>query len=122
MLGLSGQDLLLCAGLAFVVFLAVKTIGSFIKVLFVKHAEMDYLPDDLNLILKRCYSLFPNDVVSFHGREFKRGSIVRVTTDRHKIFEGRLIGVNNQNIVCVITNRYVVAHEMDKIIDISTLQ
>jgi hypothetical protein len=66
-------------------------------------------------IMERCYLLFPREIVQFHGVTFHRGMIVRVVTDKQKVFEGRLIGLSNDNMLCVLTNRYIVAQELHKV-------
>lgn len=77
---------------------------------------------DTKQILERCYTLFPLDSISFHGRQFKRGMKIKITTRQNKIFEGEFIGTNNRNLVCIMTNKLVVAHEMNNISDISLME
>ena len=72
-------------------------------------------------VVEKCASMFPIDTVFFGGRIFNRGMMVKVTTVQKKIIEGELIGRNNMNILCIITKQSIVAHELDKIEDISSI-
>ena len=73
---------------------------------------------DMKRILQRCYRLFPTDIVRFNGVTFHRGMRVHITTSQMKNFEGQLIGLSKENMICVLTNKYIIAHELSKIHDI----
>ncbi len=83
---------------------------------------LNYDKNEMNRILAKCYSLFPNENLNFKGINFKRGMIVRVTTAGNKTFEGRLIGSNSQNVVCVLTKTYIAADILDNISEIIMLE
>ncbi len=74
---------------------------------------------DIKKVLDRCYAMFPLENVSFKGQTFKRGMRVKITTLQDKVFEGELIGTNYRNLVCIMTSRLVVAHELSNIRDIT---
>jgi hypothetical protein len=75
----------------------------------------NYNIKDMDKILQRCYRLFPTDIIQFQGETFHRGMKVHITTDQNKYFEGQLIGLSRQNMICVITNRYIIAQDFGKI-------
>ncbi|MBQ6554273.1 MAG: hypothetical protein IJL89_03470 [Firmicutes bacterium] len=77
---------------------------------------------DLKRVLERCYAMFPLEDVSFKGQVFKRGMRVKITTFQNKVFEGELIGTNYRNLVCIMTSRLVVAHELSNIRDITVVE
>jgi hypothetical protein len=77
---------------------------------------------DLKRVLERCYAMFPLENVSFKGQTFKRGMHVKITTFQDKVFEGELIGTNYRNLVCIMTSKLVVAHELSNIRDITIVE
>ena len=77
---------------------------------------------DLKRVLERCYAMFPLENVSFKGQTFTRGMHVKITTFQNKVFEGELIGTNYRNLVCIMTNKLVVAHELSNIRDITVVE
>ncbi len=77
---------------------------------------------EITFILQKCYNLFPKDIVQFRGKTFKRGMKIRIITSQHKTIEGKLIGMNSQNILCIITKRYIIAHEISGIEDIINVE
>ncbi len=77
---------------------------------------------DIKKVLERCYAMFPLENVSFKGQTFKRGMHVKITTFQDKVFEGELIGTNYRNLVCIMTNKLVVAHELSNIRDITVVE
>lgn len=119
---LSVSDILYAALLALFITWLIQTISKSFRVVISKPAEFNYNPSDTNQILQRCYSLFPKDSIRFHGHIFKRGMNVRITTNQHRIIEGQLIGQNNENMICVLTNRYVVAHDLENIEEILQIE
>lgn len=77
---------------------------------------------DIQLILERCYTLFPTDNINFQGNIIKRGMKIKVTTLQNKVFEGEFIGTNSKNMVCIITNKLVIAYEINNIEKISLIE
>lgn len=53
--------------------------------------------------IDRCKELFPIDVLSFKGKEFKRGMQIRITTIQQNVIVGEFIGLNRVNLVCIKT-------------------
>ena len=77
--------------------------------------------DDIRLVIQRCYKLFPNESVSFNGEVYKRGMKLKIVTLQKKIFEGEFIGCNEKNMLCLLTNKYIIAHEITNIEEIEIL-
>ena len=77
--------------------------------------------EQLKIVLKTCYPLFPIDYVKWNGLTYKRGSLLRVDTGINTSLEGEFVGVSDENMLCLLTARSVVAHELNSIIKISEL-
>ena len=111
------QDILLAAFLAFVITAVIISVWENF-VINRKHPSLsDYQAKDIKKILQRCYRLFPTDIIQFHGATFRRGMKVHITTNQMKDFEGQLIGLSKENMICVLTNKYIIAHELNKVRD-----
>jgi len=109
-LGITFDEFIYCAILAFFVTWFIKNI---IKIRsFLNGQTEEGKRKRIAQIIEKCYTLFPTDIVNFKGSIFKRGMIVKITTMQNKTFVGKLVGMNNKNMVCIITNKYVVAHEI----------
>lgn len=119
-LGLTIEELCYSALIAFFVTWFILNAIKIKRIL--KMISENTMAKDTKQILDRCYALFPLDSISFHGRQFKRGMKVRITTRQNKTFEGEFIGTNNKNLVCIMTNKLVVAHEMNNISDITPME
>lgn len=98
----------------------VEGVSKSFKLLF-KPVEFDYPEHDVKKIMQKCYNLFPKDIIPFNGEVFKRGMIVRVITSQRKVIEGELIGLNNDDMLCLMTSRYVVAHDLRNIEEITLI-
>lgn len=77
--------------------------------------------DDLRMVIQRCYKLFPQDIVQFNGEVYKRGMKLKIVTMQKKSFEGEFIGCNEKNMLCILTNKYIIAHEITNIQEIKIL-
>lgn len=121
-LSLSVDDILLAALLACVItFIIVKISSSFNK-LFSSSVTLSYSQNDLSKVMKRCYKLFPKELLHFKGQTFTRGAWVRVTTNKKKVFEGKFIGINDEDIACFVTKSFIVAQEVEGISNIDLLK
>lgn len=78
-------------------------------------------PKDIASVMERCYSLFPLEKLEYHGITFTRGMKIKITTIANADFEGEFIGGNTKNMVCIKTNRYIIAHKLSNILDITKL-
>lgn len=77
---------------------------------------------DLSAVMQKCKAMFPIETVIFHGKTFHMGMQVRITTTHKRVIEGRLVGKNNMEVLCVITSRYIIAHEIEQIEEIAILE
>ena len=111
----SMRDLILSAVFAFVVTYLIIYVWEYLTLTRKRPALSNYRARDIGKILQRCYRLFPTDIIQFHGVTFRRGMKVHVTTSQKKDFEGQLIGLSKENMICVLTSRYIIAHELNKI-------
>lgn len=76
---------------------------------------------DINAIMNKCYTLFPKDEIVFGGIKYKRGMKIKIVTTANTTFEGEFIGGNEKNMLCIKTNKYIVAHEVKDISSITTI-
>ena len=67
----------------------------------------------------RCKELFPIDVLAFKGREFKRGTQIKVTTIQNNTIIGEFIGLSQANLVCIKTGNQIIAHQLEKIEEVT---
>ena len=75
-------------------------------------------PDQLEEVMQNCYKLFPIDSLSWDGTKFERGSILRVVNSNAIAIEGKFIGLNDENMLCIMTNNSVIAQEIGTISEI----
>lgn len=76
---------------------------------------------DVNNIMKRCYAMFPIPEIDFHGTKYIRGMKIKITTTANTDFEGEFIGGNEKNMLCIKTNKYIIAHELKNIAQIENI-
>ena len=68
----------------------------------------------------RCKELFPIDVLAFNGREYRRGTQIKVTTVQKNTIIGEFIGLSQANLVCIKTvNNKIIAHQLEKIEEVT---
>ena len=72
-------------------------------------------------VIKQCRNMFPLETVNFRGKVFTTGMKVRITTLQKRIIEGEIIGKNDKDILCIMTSQHIIAHELNKIEDITEL-
>lgn len=116
---LGWQQYLFAAAVAYVITYLVHTIAAGKEKR--KNGEKTYVIKTLDRqAVDRCKELFPIDVLSFHGKEFKRGTQIRITTTQRNVIIGEFIGVNRVNLVCIKTGNQIIAHQLEKIADVTT--
>ena len=79
-------------------------------------------PDQLEFIMERCYKLFPIPALNWDGVDYSRGNFLRIITNNNTIIEGKFLGINHDGMVCLMTNHAVVAHEIQAIEDIQSVE
>ncbi len=114
---LTASDVIYCAIAALCITLIIR---NFIRMnRFIKSAHLSVSGNnDIKSALDRCYAIFPLEKFNFHGQTFRRGMKIKITTLQNKIFEGELIGFNTKNMVCIMTSKLIVAHELNNIREI----
>lgn len=118
---LTFQNVFLAMAIAAVVtFIAIKIWGV-LKFAFKYPAELPFSPVNLKQVVERCCLLFPMETIIFRGQSFRRGMKVKITTISKKTFEGQLIGINADNVLCIIAKGIIAADILEHIIDIALI-
>ena len=78
-----------------------------------------YSSNNPKAVIKSCSDIFPRENFSFRGSLFKKGSTISVKTNENGTIIGCLIGVNDDNMICLITKRHIIAHELTHIISVA---
>ncbi len=120
-LPITGEEVMYGAVLALCITIMIK---NFIRVRQILKNARELAQNgqsEVGSIMSRCYSMFPMDEVMFHGTKFTRGMKVKITTITDTYFEGELIGGNDKNMLCIKTNKYIIAHEIKNISDITII-
>lgn len=115
-------DIFFAAVAAFVITHLINRFLRFQKILMGKNSSgMDYSGINESVVMKKCSDMFPIETIYFRGKVFSKGMRVRITTLQKKIIEGELIGKNDMDILCVITGKHIIAHEINKIEDMTDI-
>ncbi len=121
MTSLGAYSYLYAAFMAFLITYIVMKVIALRQVLRKDEFKMEYKEKDRNLAMARLTKMFPIETVNFKGRIFKKGMTVRITTLQKKVFQGEFIGKNDLNVICILTNEHIIAHEMNKISEMISL-
>lgn len=119
---LSGSDIFYAAVAALCLTLIIRNFVRMHRIMSKAVRSAAPNKNDLKMILDRCYTIFPLEMFSFHGQTFRRGMKIKITTLQNKIFEGELIGFNTKNMICIMTSKLIVAHELQNIREIVLLE
>lgn len=68
--------------------------------------------------IDRCKELFQR-CAFVQGQEFKRGTQIRITTLQKNVVIGEFIGMNRVNLVCIKTGNKIIAHQLEKIAEVT---
>jgi hypothetical protein len=109
------QDVLFAAMAAFVVMWLIKTITRVFKSVITRSTRFDFAPRNRETVLEKCCKLFPTEYLWFNDAIYRRGMQVRILTSRDILFEGQFVGVNDENMVCIMSSHQVVAQELTMI-------
>lgn len=112
-IGLTFEEILYAALLAFCITWFINNIIK-IRAILKKATTIN---KDVAAVMNRCYALFPLDKMEFHGITFMRGMRVKITTTANTNFEGEFIGRNARNMICIKTKKYIIAHEINNIVN-----
>lgn len=114
---LSWKDLLYAAVVAFFLTKIILMFSSARRI--DKENNPQVTPKD---VLVRCKLMFPIDTVKFDGKIYTAGMVIKIITHNKKIIEGKLVGRNDSNVLCVITNQHIVVHDISQITQISQIR
>lgn len=109
------EQFIFCAVLAFFLTLVYLYISKRIGNGKENDLERQYGLKEIEDILKRCYLLFPTDNLEIEGNIIKRGMRIRIITNQNKIFEGRFLGANDDEMLCLMTRKFIIAHAIQNI-------
>ena len=109
------QDIVFAAILALILTWLIRTGSRAIKIVVTKSAEIGYNPMESEMVLQRCYNMFPIDNLRFKGAIFRRGMTVRAVMSGKRVIEGRFVGTNEDDMVCFMTHDYVIARKLENI-------
>lgn len=87
-----------------------------------RNVSINYDQRTIKGIIDNCYALFPKESINFRGVIFKRGMRVEVLTQNNRIIKGEIIGMNQDNILCLITSKHIVAHELSQILEMTQIK
>jgi hypothetical protein len=115
------EDIISAAVWALIITMFIRGFSRFFRVM---KSPMDaiYKSGEIADVLKKYYLLFPKDIFTFKGQTVQRGMIVRVTTLKKKVFEGKLVGLSSDNVICIITQKHVIAQGLDDVEEISVIE
>jgi len=115
------EDVMLAAALAAVFTWVINRFIEFMQASKRNAKYSDYRIKDMEKILQKCYDLFPKEILQFDGEIYRRGMKVRIITSQNKIFEGKFLGLNNDNMICLMTRKFIIAHAVKNIDEIENL-
>ena len=67
---------------------------------------------DLEQVLKKCYDMFPEEILQFRGEVYRRGMNIRLTTIQNKVLEGEFLGLGDDGMICIMTNKFIIAQSL----------
>ncbi len=80
--------------------------------------EFGFKPNEVKAVMDKCSDLFPRGRFSLCGSTLERGMKVRLTTHNNRTFEGKIVGINNDNMICIIAESIVKIDFIDNIMKI----
>lgn len=119
---LTTTDYLYAALTAFVATQLILGISRFVGITKRKPDNgVSYREADRMMVIRKCIAMFPVETIYFRGKVFTKGMKVRITTLQKRIIEGELIGKNDMDILCIVAGQHIIAHEMEKIEDMTEM-
>ena len=70
---------------------------------------------DFEQVLKKCYDLFPQEILQFRGEVYCRGMSIRLITTGNKTLEGEFLGLSDNDMVCIMTRGFIIAQALRNI-------
>ena len=118
---LTQNDVIFAVVGAIIIFAFYRLISGALRMFITRTSEISFHPDQQANILENCYRTFPIESFSFGGATFRRGAPVRITTTRQTTIEGKFIGTNQAEMICLMTDTSVIAQEIGAILEIQAL-
>ncbi|MDR1705258.1 MAG: hypothetical protein LBS19_11325 [Clostridiales bacterium] len=118
---LTPESVLIAAAAAAVITFMIIKARALYRAVMNYPAELNFRTRNIKEVMEHCCLLFPMETFIFKGRNYKRGMMIRVTTMSKQTFEGKLIGLNADNVLCVVAKGMIQADILDHITDISEL-
>ncbi len=116
---LGWKDVLYAAMIAYLIYFV---IGLVKKIIGMKDSmSITVEKGDVVDVQQKCKELFPIETIPFHGKVFKRGMRVELTTEKDQTLVGELIGLSHKDLICIRTTNKIVAHQLEKIVEIKEL-
>ena len=115
-----GNVIFAFAGASFV-FLVFKFITAFIQ-MAKGIGEIGFNPSQREEVLMDCCLNFPMESLQMDGSIFTRGESVRITTKKELVYEGQFVGVNKSEMLCIITDKSIIAHALGTIMKIQSVK
>lgn len=116
---LNRQDIILAAVAALFITAIIQIIARYVQDRKQEEIKVGFNGFDRDEARRRCVIIFPVPVVFFNGQVFRKGANIKITTKSQKVFQGELIGTNSSNVLCIITGEHIIAHEIEKILEIA---
>ena len=113
-------DVVFAASFAYIIMLAFRGISRLFRGLVTRTVVISVRPSDLDetqrgMLLEKCWRLFPYEELDWDGTSFLRGSNIKITTNDGTKIEGQMVGVNDDGMICIITDSSVIAQELTAI-------
>jgi len=120
---LSVQDVIFAAFLAIFLTWFLGWATRVIKFFAIKPTRLEFGEStrEYEAALHKCCFLFPLATFNFNGTTINRGTKVRVVFTGDKSIEGQFVGTNEENMICLISPKFVVAHEITDIRDLEII-
>jgi len=120
------SDVLFAAGFAALIVFVIKIVsrlfyGLITRGVIFSLGAMHLSPEQLEAVMQKCYRLFPIESFLWDGSTFKRGSTLRIVTDRNNTYEGKFMGINADCMLCLVTAECVIAQEIKTITEIQVI-
>ena len=122
MIPLTQNDIIFAIIGAALIFVVLKFLITIARILITSSSEIQFAPDQLGEMLENCYRTFPIEKLDFNGETYRRGTTLRITTNRNRTIEGQLVGTNQSEMLCLVTDHSVIAQEIGAIQEIKPMQ
>ncbi len=117
-LNLTFSDYVYAAILAFLIVYMIKMAQKMVGKERKKEKGGLYEKMESTTKMEICFKHFPETEVKLNGKTCRRGEKLIIKTLSERTIDGVFVGGNADNKICVITDRYIIAHNKDEIFEI----